>query len=998
MSKIRIYELARELGIENKELIACAQRLGMPDKSSHSNSLEDYEADALRRAFIRDAVSTSSSGSVANQGGRSINVVKTSQTILRSTSQNSAVYTSTPKTTSQASEIRRPGVVVRRRRSPEEEELQDSSVAFSSDESTAQGNLLEHEVVVAESEESSLTVDSSSLSDHVPTSSAEILETHEKQGEPQVAYVPQERREHKPKVLGMVSLSPSNSMGSNASILQQAKTSGEQGLVSQSTTFNPSSAQTQLSSSEAETNSSLTNEGSQSGVIEKESYTRREPVANTTILREDRNALDHQEGELEVEASMFHSTALPNTYAQPKSSGPKVLGKISLPIRKSLNREDLDEDDELLGGKVEKKVRAKKRELSRKDLVDYELETKKSKTLVGDQKKRLLKKLYKEEDASPAKHEFTGPKASKKVIKIDEFITVGQLAGQMSLKSGEIITKLIGLGIMATINQPIDKDTAAIVADEFGFQIESIGFDETEFFVPESTDTVESLKQRPPVVTVMGHVDHGKTSLLDKIREASVADREHGGITQHIGAYQVALEDGRKVTFIDTPGHEAFTTMRARGAQVTDIIILVVAGDDGVMPQTIEAINHSKAAQVPIIVAVNKMDKPESNVERVKQQLLEHGLQPEEWGGDTLYFPVSAFSGLGIQELLEGVLLLAEIKECKANPDTTARGTVIEASQRKGRGTVATVLVQRGTLKLGDIFVAGACYGRVRSMSDDKLNVLEIADPSCPVEITGFNGNPSSGDDFIVVESEVVARQIAENRSEKVAIAERARGAIPMTLEEFAKRATDSEIRDLNVILKADVHGSVEAVKQSLERLSGPKVRVRVIHSGIGGVTESDVQLAVASSSVVLGFGVRGEPRALDDAESQGIDVRFYRVIYELLDDIQKAMVGLLDPDKEEVYLGRAEVRNTFVVPKIGTIAGCYVVDGTIKRGGLIRVLRDSAIVYQGKMGSLRRFKEDVKQVQSGYECGIGVENFNDVKVGDVLEAFEIKEVTPTLN
>jgi translation initiation factor IF-2 len=550
---------------------------------------------------------------------------------------------------------------------------------------------------------------------------------------------------------------------------------------------------------------------------------------------------------------------------------------------------------------------------------------------------------------------------------------------------------------MATINHSIDKDTAAIVADELGYEIKHTEFNEQDFIQDEAEDEGATLASRPPVVTVMGHVDHGKTSLLDRIRSTAVAAKEAGGITQHIGAYSVQMPDKRTITFIDTPGHAAFTSMRARGADVTDIVILVVAADDGVMPQTREAINHAKAAKVPIIVAVNKMDRPDANPDRVKSQLAELGLQPEDWGGDTMFFPISALKGEGIDKLLEGVLVLSEVQELKANPGRRAKGTIIESRQDRGRGVVATVLVQAGTLRVGDIFVSGAEFGRVRTMTDYKGQRLEVAGPSTPVEITGLNGMPASGDDLLVMESESDAREVAGNRAQTKEQQQRALATGPISLEEFAKRAGTQAAAELNVILKADVQGSVEAVKHSIEKLSGDKVKVRVLHSAVGGINESDVQLAVASKAVIVGFGVRGEPRAMADAEQYGIQVRFYRVIYELLDDVKNAMVGLLAPIKQESSLGRAEVRDTFTIPKIGTIAGCYVTGGMIRRNAFARLLRDNRVIHEGKMSSLRRFKDDVREVQAGFECGIGLENFNDVKIGDVIDVYEIKEIAPTL-
>jgi translation initiation factor IF-2 len=693
-----------------------------------------------------------------------------------------------------------------------------------------------------------------------------------------------------------------------------------------------------------------------------------------------------------------------------RRAGPRVLGRIELPQKRVVRTEQdgkevaprrlgvvagvpvVEEEEESDAKKgAKRKGPTRKREFSRGDLVDYDgREVRKGSTKGGGKERKSSQKDQFQEDQK-------AQKVGKRAVKLGESISVGELARQMSLKAGEVISRLMQLGILATINQVIDKDTAMIIIDDFGYEVESTSFDEDQFLVEEGADDEGSLVSRPPIVTVMGHVDHGKTSLLDAIRKTSVAAREAGGITQHIGAYSVAVDGERTITFIDTPGHAAFTAMRARGADCTDIVVLVVAADDGVMPQTIEAINHAKAANVPIVVAVNKMDKHDANPDKVKQQLVEQGLQPEDWGGDTMFFPVSALSRKGVSELLEGILLLAEIKELKANPERRAKGTVVEARQDRGRGIVATVLVQTGTLRVGDIYVVGQCSGRVRTMLDHRGDKIEVAPPSTPVEITGLDGMPVAGDDFIVVESEAIAREVASNRAEKIALAERALASGPISLEEFARRANNLAPAELNLVIKADVIGSLEAVRASVEQLSTPKVKVRVLHSGVGGVTENDVQLAIASKAVIVGFGVRGEPRALADAESHRIEVRFYRVIYELLDDVKKAMVGLLAPIKKERHLGRLEVRDTFTVPKIGTVAGCFVSDGIVRRGAFVRVLRDSAVMYEGKVGSLRRFKEDVRQVQSGYECGMSVDSFNDLKVGDSIDVYEIEEVAASL-
>ncbi|MGC9141596.1 MAG: translation initiation factor IF-2 [Caldimicrobium sp.] len=585
------------------------------------------------------------------------------------------------------------------------------------------------------------------------------------------------------------------------------------------------------------------------------------------------------------------------------------------------------------------------------------------------------------------------PKERK--IKIYESIQVGELAKLMGVKAGELIKKALQMGMPLTINQSIDAETAAILADEFGYQVEK-GTLEEELLLQYTPPSPEELKPRPPVVTVMGHVDHGKTTLLDAIRKTDVASREAGGITQHIGAYTVTLEDGRKITFIDTPGHEAFTSMRARGAQVTDIVILVVAADDGVMDQTKEAIEHARAAGVPIVVAINKIDKPNANPERVKSQLAELGLVPEEWGGDTLMANISARNKIGIEDLLELVLLQAEMLDLKAAYDRPARGRVIESKLDKGKGPVATVIVQEGTLREGDPFVCGLTYGRIRAMFDSYGNRIKEATPSTPVEILGFEELPSAGDDFIVMDDEEKARRVAEYRQRKARETEAAQIA-KISLEKIFEKLKEGELKELKIVLKADTQGTLEALKSSLEKLSTDKVRVSVIRSGIGAITESDVMLASASEAIVIGFNVKPNSQAKELAKKEGVDVRFYDVIYHVLEDIKKAMVGLLEPKFEEIITGVAEVRATFKVPKVGIVAGCYVKEGVINRNNQVRVIRDGVVVYTGKIASLKRFKEDVREVPSGYECGIKIENFNDVKEGDIIEAFEVREVAQEL-
>ncbi len=576
-------------------------------------------------------------------------------------------------------------------------------------------------------------------------------------------------------------------------------------------------------------------------------------------------------------------------------------------------------------------------------------------------------------------------------VMIPDEIVVSELAMRLKVTAAEVVKRLMLLGVMATTNQVIDYDTAAMVAMELDAKVEKeIVVTIEERLIDDSTDVEENLKPRSPVVVVMGHVDHGKTSLLDAIRNTSVTSTEAGGITQHIGAYKVTA-GGREITFLDTPGHEAFTSMRARGAQITDIAILVVAADDGIMPQTVEAINHAKAAEVSIIVAINKMDKPEANPERVKQELTEYGLVCEEWGGDVICVPVSAKEHTGIEELLEMVILTADVKELKANPDRLAKGVVIEAKLDKGRGPVATVLVQNGTLNSGDVVIAGTAVGRVRVMTDDKGKKVKTAGPSTPVEIVGLAEVPSAGDIFNAVEDERLARELVEERKqaqkdEKFAAYQK------VTLDNLFSHIADGEMKELSIIVKADVQGSVEAVKQSLEKISNEEVRVRVIHGGVGAINESDIMLADASNAIVVGFNVRPDVLADDMAKEKGVDMRTYRIIYDCIEEIEAAMKGMLAPKFRDVEQGRIEVRQVYKLSSVGTIAGCYVTSGKVTRHSKIRVVRDGIVVSEDEISSLRRFKDDVKEVASNYECGISLEKFNDIKEGDVFEAFITEE------
>lgn len=589
---------------------------------------------------------------------------------------------------------------------------------------------------------------------------------------------------------------------------------------------------------------------------------------------------------------------------------------------------------------------------------------------------------------------ITTPKPIKRVIRIAEAIMVSELAKRMGVKATEVIKKLMEVGTVATINQTIDVDLASLVSGEFEYEVEKVSL-EREDLLERKEDTPEQLKSRPPVVTIMGHVDHGKTLLLDAIRKTNVVEGEAGGITQHIGAYDVRLDRGH-IVFIDTPGHAAFTAMRARGAQVTDIVVLVVAADDGVMPQTIEAINHARAANVPIIVAINKIDKPNINVDKVKRGLAEHELIAEEWGGNTIFAEVSAKEKIGITELLELILIQAEVLELKANPDKLARGTIIESRLDRGRGVMATVLVQEGTLRVGDSFITGMNYGRVRAIINDRGQKIQQAGPSMPVEVIGFTGLPGAGEALIVLDDERIAKQIGMYRQEKKRGRELAKSS-KVSLEELYTRIQEGDVQELSIIVKADVQGSMEAVSSFLGKLSTDSVKVNVVHGGVGGISETDVNLATASNAIIIGFNVRPGLKALQLAEQEGVDIRAYSVIYDAINDVQKAMEGLLKPTLKEVITGRAEIRATFNIPKVGTIAGSHVVDGKMARGSRIRLIRNDVVLHEGRISSLKRFKEDVKDVQQGYECGIGIDNFNDVKEGDIIESYEYEEVSPSL-
>ena len=615
----------------------------------------------------------------------------------------------------------------------------------------------------------------------------------------------------------------------------------------------------------------------------------------------------------------------------------------------------------------------------------------------GDKKGSMMAqgaKKRQEQRAQMQKLQLEIAKKAPTKVSIPDTINVGELASRMKKTGAEVVRQLIKLGTMASVSDTIDYDTAALVAMELGCTVEKeVVVTIEERLIDDSEDKAEDLRPRAPVVVVLGHVDHGKTSLLDRIRHANVADGEAGGITQHIGAYQVEI-NGKPITFLDTPGHEAFTSMRARGAMVTDVAILVVAADDGIMPQTIESISHAKAAGIPIIVAINKMDKPGANPDRIKQQLTEHELVCEDWGGDTIVCEISAKTGMGVDNLLEMVALEAEMRELKANPNRRARGTVIEARLDKGRGPIATVLVQNGTLHSGDVIIAGTAVGRVRTMINDKGQRIDSAGPSVPVEITGMSETPGAGDDFNVVEDERMARELVEQRKEEKK--QQSTGSErKVSLDDLFAQIREGELKELAIIVKADVQGSAEAVKTSLEKLSNDEVRVKVIHSAVGAINESDIMLASTSNAIIVGFNVRPDAAARESAVRAKVDMRMYRVIYECIEEIEAAMKGMLAPQYREVLLGHAEVRQTYKVSKIGTIAGCYVQDGKLIRSASVRLVRDGIVIHEGELASLKRFKDDVKEVASGFECGLSIEKFNDIKEGDIIEAYTMEQIQP---
>lgn len=692
-------------------------------------------------------------------------------------------------------------------------------------------------------------------------------------------------------------------------------------------------------------------------------------------------------------------------------SGPTVLGKIELPVEKpkSTAKESDDEPAKKKRKRIKKvenpgtnqKTGTGAFKIEKKEISEHDIQKEIKETLArlsgqgAKSKSSKNRKLKRESIAQRRQEEIMAAELDEKMLKLTEFVTVSELANMMNVQPTQVISACMSLGIFASINQRLDAETIQIVADEFGFETEFVSA-EVQDAIAVIEDTPEDLVPRPPIITVMGHVDHGKTSLLDRIRNANVIEGEAGGITQHIGAYSVSLKDGRKMTFLDTPGHEAFTAMRARGAQVTDVAIILVAADDDVMPQTKEAISHAQAANVPMIFAINKIDKPGANADKIKEQLSQMNILVEDWGGNYQSQEISAKQGLNIAELLDKVLLEAEILDLKANPNKNALGTVIESSLDKGKGYVTNILVESGTLRIGDIVLVGRYFGRVRAMHDENGKPMKEAGPSCPVSILGINGAPSAGDKFNVLEDEKEAKTIAGKR-EQLFREQGLRTTKHITLDEIGRRLAIGDFKELNLIIKGDVDGSIEALSDALLNLSTAEIQVNIVHKGVGAISEADVNLASASDAIILGFQVRPTSGARKLADAEQIDIRMYSVIYKAIDEIKSAMEGMLSPDIEEKIIGTAEIRETFDISKVGTIAGCFVSSGIIKRTSKVRVIRDGIVIHNGELGSLKRFKDDVKEVKHNYECGLNIDKFNDIQIGDVVEAYEEVEVARKL-
>jgi translation initiation factor IF-2 len=924
MANKRVFEIAKELNMTNKEVIDKLNDLGY-SVSTHTNSLSPEEVDAFKSKLLK-------------KPSKAVEETRIQPTVIR-----------------------------RRKKTPAEGQPEESFHDARSDEK--------------EAESLPDTVDATDVIAESPVSETPV--------EKEVSRIEQQEEEEPEQMIEAVAEQES---AVEVEIQPETETPSDALESPEAETQTPSAAVPEMPEAETTAESALDRQRS---LVKKRKDRKdmpakiikmapRPPITPEPVIA---TKAPSTEGRKEtpvraVEKSEAGQPQIPHQKAESEQEAEarKALAKDK---KKKGIKKTAEETEEELKSLKKKSSFRKKAVVEADDLYAADLRSRKHRK--GEKGKKAPKGL---------KPQITTPKAIKRRIKIDDTIILSELAKRMGIKANEIIRKLMMNGVMATVNQVIDFETAAVVASEFEYEVERAAFEE-DTVLKTSIDEPGTRLLRPPVVTVMGHVDHGKTSLLDAIRKTNVTDSEAGGITQHIGAYNVQTEKGR-VVFLDTPGHEAFTAMRSRGASITDIVILVVAADDGVMPQTIEAINHSKAANVPIIVAINKIDKPNADPDRVQRGLVDAGLTPEDWGGDTIFMKISAKKGEGIDELLEMILLQAELLELKANPDKLASGHVVEAKLDAGRGPVATVLVQDGTLRTGDSVVCGMHYGRIRALLNDRAQQVESAGPSMPVEIVGINGVPNAGDEFVAVADEKTAKQVSQYRIQKQRAKELAR-TNRLNLDNLFQHMQDGKIKDLNLVIKADVNGSIEALKDSLDKLSNQEVKINVVHSATGAITESDVSLAAVSEAIIIGFNVRPNTKVQNMAVDENVSIRYYNIIYNVIQDIQNAIVGLMASTFEEKVIGTAEVRDLFHVPKIGTIAGSYVLDGRIARGQKVRLIRDGVVLYDGRINSLRRFKDDMKEVQTGFECGIGIENYNDIKIGDIIECYVVEEIKPHL-
>ncbi len=948
MSKIRVHELAKEFGISSKEMEARIKDLGYPIKN-YMSTLEDYEVSEIRKRL--------QSQEAGKQAEKAEEVPK--KKVIRRKHKVLHIKRIIKKTPPAESVEGEHEVTPK---APVEQKAQE--VTSKEDEAA--------KVVEKRGPERPVTTGKVKIVRPAPSKVKKEEEGPEKVEKPlekaETREKPLEHAQEKPTVKEKEAVSKEEK-GPEEKVAKEEKAL-EQGA--------PPSVEPALETGEKREETRPEKEPESKKTKETKEAKPREPKQFVKILERPRIELKKPEKKEPPKKKQQRAVA-PSEPVAERPAKPAKGKKKGKRVVKAMD----------LGGPSKKRKPMKKK--GKKEAIREILKEEEGISRVG-RKGPKSAKAQKEQKATG-----TAPiKAGKRKITMVETIQVSELAQKMGVKVAEVIMKLMALGVMATANQTIDYDTAALVASEFGYEVERKSV--AEDIIEQVQKKVEGGEPvpRPPVVTIMGHVDHGKTTLLDAIRKSDVASKEAGGITQHIGAYEVNLPSGDQVVFLDTPGHEAFTSMRARGASVTDLVILVVAADDGVMAQTREAIDHARAAGVPIIVAVNKIDKPGANPDRVKTELSELGLMPEDWGGDTIFVNVSAKMGTGIDELLEMMVLQAEVLELKADPNRPASGYVIESKLDKGRGPVATLLIKEGTLRVGDAMVCGLNHGKVRAMLDDKGRKVEEAGPSKPVEVQGLSGVPEAGSQFVVLPNEKKAREVAEYRQRKAREAELAKSS-RISLETVFEKMKEQDLKVLNVLVKADVQGSLEALSDALRKLSTDKIKIEIVRGGIGAITESDVLLASASNAIIIGFNVKPGPQAKQLAAKEHVDIRFYNVIYHALEEVKSAMTGLLEPVYKEKTLGRAEVRQTFHIAKVGTVAGCYVLEGVIKRNAQARLLRDNVVVYTGRIESLRRFKEDVKEVQAGYECGIGLERFNDIKVGDVIEAFEMEEVAPDI-